>query len=119
MGIRGSKTSRFVFRLFSSFTTVAAFLSLAVELSYGNRLPLSAAVAKYVMPYVMPLAALVFLFLTNINVQLSTNSSKTKKAVNIFALVGILFKRVSGAGGFMAYNFFDVYTLVLTLAVTK
>eukprot|EP00592_Proboscia_alata_P020087 CAMPEP_0194402522 /NCGR_PEP_ID=MMETSP0176-20130528/1231_1 /TAXON_ID=216777 /ORGANISM="Proboscia alata, Strain PI-D3" /LENGTH=288 /DNA_ID=CAMNT_0039199921 /DNA_START=109 /DNA_END=975 /DNA_ORIENTATION=- len=118
-------TSRFVFRVFASFTTIASFLSLAVEISYGTRIPaLLAKLPSFLAPlatlfttYAQPLGALTFLGLTNANVQLPNNSS-VKKSVNLLALTGILVQRWM-KGGFSAYGIVDVATLVLTLFVTK
>jgi hypothetical protein len=79
-----------VFSIFSSFTTLASFLALAVELQYGGRLPLIGAVPAEV-------AALVFLGLTGLVIA-QPKRTIVKKAVNLLALTGILARRVSAVG---------------------
>ena len=69
---------------FSSFTTIASFLALAVELQHGGRLPLFPAEA----------AAAVFLAGVGAVVALP-GRSLVKRFVNALALTGILVKRLS------------------------
>lgn len=87
-----SPIHRPVFQIFSSFTTIASFLALAVELQHGNRLTL-----LYGRPEV---AACVFVAFTAGLVSLP-NRSYAKRTVNLLALTGILGNRLmtSGAGG--------------------
>ena len=69
---------------FSSFTTIASFLALAVELQHGGRLPLFPAEA----------AAAVFLAGVGAVVALP-GRSLVKRGVNALALTGILAKRLA------------------------
>lgn len=79
------------YQLFSSFTTLASFLALAVELQYGGRLPLIGTVSAEV-------AASVFLLLFSGTSLAVPNKSGIKKFVNFGALSGILTKRIAGFG---------------------
>jgi hypothetical protein len=81
---------KLVFSVFSSFTTIASFLALAVEMQYGGRLPLIGAVPAEA-------AALVFVGLTSLVVA-QPNRTVVKKAVNLLALTGILVRRASAVG---------------------
>jgi len=75
-----------VFHVFSSFTTLASFLALAVELQYGGRV-------KFFFGQAEP-AALVFAALTASVVSLRQRST-AKRAVNLLALGGIVWNRVT------------------------
>ena len=85
-----------MFEVFSSFTTIAAFLALAVELQYGGRLTLLAGRAE--------LCSLVFLGLTAAVVSLNKRTP-IKKSINLLALSGILYQRVTGSAGLVSVSF--------------
>ena len=72
-----------IFQLYSSFTTIASFLALTVELQHGGRLPKLPAEA----------AASVFLALYFLIVSMK-NKSRIKKVVQAGAITGIAIKRV-------------------------
>ena len=80
---------KLVFSIFSSFTTLASFLALAVELQYGGRLPLIGTLPAEA-------AALVFVGLTSLVVA-QPKRTLAKKLVNLLALSGILARRVASA----------------------
>jgi len=80
---------KLVFQVFSSFTTIASFLALAVELQYGGRLPLVGTLPAEA-------ASLVFLGLTGFVVSLPQRCL-AKRVVNVLALTGILTNRVVGS----------------------
>jgi len=79
------------YQLFSSFTTLASFLALAVELQHGGRIPLIGTVPAEV-------AALTFLGLFSASSLAVPEKSSIKKIVNFGALSGILSKRIAGIG---------------------
>jgi len=87
---------RLVFDVFSSFTTLASFLALAVELQYGGRVPLFAGRAE--------LCSLVFVSLTSAVVALPRRTT-VKKAVNLLALSGILWNRVAMSNRLLSLSF--------------
>ena len=72
-----------IFQLYSSFTTIASFLALTVELQHGGRLPKLPAEA----------AASVFLALYFLIVSMK-NKSRIKKVVQAGAITGIAVKRI-------------------------
>ena len=74
------------FQLFSSFTTIAAFLALTVELQHGGRLAFFKGKAE--------LSAIIFLSLYYYLVGLG-GQGIVKKSVNVVAIVGILLKRLN------------------------
>jgi len=75
-----------VFQVFSSFTTIASFLALAVELQYGGRVALFLGRAEP--------AALVFAALTAFVVSLRQRCT-AKRLVNLLAVGGIVWNRVA------------------------
>jgi len=77
------------FQLFSSFTTLASFLALTVELQYGGRIPFIGSVPGEI-------AGLVFLGLYSGASLAVKNKSVTKRLVNFGALSGIVYKRIIG-----------------------
>jgi len=77
---------RLAFQVFSAFTTLATFLALAVELQHGGRVPFLLGRAEA--------CAAVFLSLTAAVVTLPTQSLP-KRIVNLFALSGILWRRLA------------------------
>ena len=80
---------KIVFTVFSSFTTLASFLALAVELQYGYRVPIFGTLPAEV-------AACAFVGLTGAVVA-QPKRSLGKKLVNLLALTGILVRRVGSA----------------------
>ena len=78
---------RLVFDVFSSFTTIASFLAIAVELQHGGRIPFFSGNAEG--------AAMAFLALTGGLVSLPRRTTP-KRAINVLALSGILVKRLAG-----------------------
>lgn len=87
---------RLVFDVFSSFTTLASFLALAVELQYGGRVPFFAGRAE--------LCSLIFVGLTSAIVALPRRTL-VKKAVNLLALSGILWNRVTMGNRLVSLSF--------------
>jgi len=87
---------KLVFEVFSSFTTLASFLALAVELLHGGRVPFFGGRGE--------LCALVFLSLTSAVVSLP-NRCLAKKSVNLLALSGILWNRATSGGGLLSVSF--------------
>ena len=78
------------YQLFSSFTTLASILAFTVELQHGGRIPI---IGKFSAEW----AACTFLTLYS-TVSLGVKEkSGVKKFVNVFALSGILVRRVSDA----------------------
>lgn len=77
-----------VFQVFSSFTTIASFLALAVELQFGGRLGFLLGRAE--------IAGCAFVGLTAGVVSLPRRSL-AKRAVNVLALTGVLARRVAVA----------------------
>ena len=75
------------YQLFSSFTTLASFLALTVELQHGGRIPIIGKLPA-------ELAACVFLSLYSAASLGVKEKSSVKKFVNFFALSGILVRRV-------------------------
>ena len=76
--------------MLSSFTTLASFLALAVELQYGGRIPLIRSVSAEV-------SANIFMFLYSVASLAVIQKSGVKRLVNFGALPGIVYKRVVGA----------------------
>jgi len=85
-----------VFDVFSSFTTLASFLALTVELLYGGRVPFFGGKAE--------LCSLVFLGATAGVVSLPKRTL-AKKLINLLALTGILVNRVKGGGSLVSLSF--------------
>ena len=85
-----------VFEVFSSFTTLASFLALAVELQYGGRVALLAGRAEP--------CALIFLGLTAAVVSLAKRTP-IKKAVNLLALSGTSNYRHIASIGHTTYSY--------------
>lgn len=77
-------------QIFSSFTTIATCLAFAIELQHGGRIPLIGSVPAEV-------AGVVFLALYSTFSLAVQKKSGCKRLVNIFALTGILVKRVIDA----------------------
>jgi hypothetical protein len=78
----------FVFQVFSSFTTIAALLALAVELQHGGRIPFFKGKAE--------LCASIFLALYAATVTLfGRHAGIVKRFVNAGAVTGILWKRMA------------------------
>ena len=75
-----------VFQLFSSFTTIASFLALAVELQHGGRVPFLAGRGE--------VAAILFLAMYAFLVRLP-GQGKIKRCVNVGAIAGIVIKKVA------------------------
>ena len=85
-GTAVSPEYRPVFQVFSSFTTIAAFLAVAVELQHGGRVPALLAQAEP--------AACVFVGLFACLLSLPRRCM-AKRAVNVLALSGILVRRLA------------------------
>ena len=81
---------RVVFQVFSSFTTIASCLALAVELQHGGRIPLFAGRQE--------LCGSVFLALVGALVALP-NRSIARRAVTTLALSGVLARRLASGVG--------------------
>lgn len=105
-----------IFQLFSSFTIIASFLALAVELQHGGHL---------VPKLPAEVAASVFLGLYYIIVSMK-KKSKVKKVVQVGAITGIALKRIQqgmtgGAAGvgslFLSVSF--VGTLVVAIKAIR
>lgn len=77
-------------QLFSSFTTIASILAFTIELQYGGRIPIIGTLPA-------ELAACVFLSLYSTISLGVKEKSNVKKCVNLFALTGILVRRISNA----------------------
>jgi len=77
-------------QIFSSFTTIASCLAFAIELQHGGRIPLIGSVPAEV-------AGVVFLSLYSTFSLAVQKKSGCKRLVNVFALTGILVKRVIDA----------------------
>jgi len=77
------------FQLYSSFTTLASFLALTVELQYGGRLP-------FVGTLPAEVAGSAFLLLYSAASLAVKDKSITKRLVNFGALSGIVYKRIVG-----------------------
>ncbi|GFH59170.1 hypothetical protein CTEN210_15646 [Chaetoceros tenuissimus] len=75
------------YQVYSSFTTIASFLAFAVEIQHGGRIPVIGKVGAEV-------AASTFLFLYSMASLAVAKKSNAKKAVNVFALGGIIYKRL-------------------------
>lgn len=100
------------FQIFSSFTTVASFLALTVELLHGGRIPFFGGRQE--------ICALVFLGLYAINADRAANGP-VKRFVNAGAITGILIKRLlegasNSVGGF--FRLFLSPSFLATAAVT-
>ena len=87
--------ARVALQTFSSFTTLASFLALAVEMQHGGRLPLVGGRAE--------LAAAVFVGLTARVVSLPRRSL-VKRIVNVLALSGILVRRLATGGSLLSLS---------------
>jgi hypothetical protein len=87
----------FVFQVFSSFTTIAALLALAVELQHGGRIPFFKGKAE--------LCACIFLSLYAATVTFfGRHAGIVKRFINAGAVTGIFWKRIAvymatGGGG--------------------
>jgi hypothetical protein len=77
-------------QIFSSFTTIATCLAFAIELQHGGRIPFVGTVPAEV-------AGVVFLSLYSTFSLAVQKKSGCKRLVNVFALTGILVKRVMDA----------------------
>mmetsp|Transcript_38318 Transcript_38318/g.89116 ORF Transcript_38318/g.89116 Transcript_38318/m.89116 type:complete len:341 (-) Transcript_38318:284-1306(-) len=95
-----------MFGIYSSFTTIASFLALTVELQHGGRIPLLYGLQE--------VNALIFLALFVVNANRPKNSI-VKKIVNAGAVSGILLKRIF-SGGFL--NLFFSASFLGTLVTT-
>jgi hypothetical protein len=87
------------FEVYSSFTTLAAFLAVAIELQHGGRIPWIGNVSGEI-------SALTFLFLYSASSLAVMKKSLAKKMVNVVALGGILYQRwitQVGRGGIQAF----------------
>jgi len=71
------------FQVYSSFTTLATFLAVSLELQYGGRLPKVSG----------EISALTFLFLYSASSLAVMKKSVAKRIVNVVALGGILYRR--------------------------
>jgi len=74
-----------VYQLYSSFTTIASLLALAVELQYGGRVPFFGGRGELVSAVILALYA----FLVR-----CPGQSLIKRYVNAIAMGGIIFKRI-------------------------
>ena len=74
-----------VYQLYSSFTTIASLLALAVELQYGGRVPFFSGRGELVSAVVLSLYAFIVRF---------PGQSIIKRYVNAIAMGGIVFKRI-------------------------
>lgn len=86
---KDSKTTKWanvVFQLFSSFTTIASFLALAVELQHGGRVPFLKDRGEVV--------AALFLAMYGFLIRLP-GQGEVKRVVNAGAIAGIVFKRLA------------------------
>ena len=78
----------FVFQVFSSFTALASLVAFAVELQHGGRIPFTKGRAE--------VTAILFL-LGFVDVAYAPNNGIVKRAISLFAIGGILWKRVVDA----------------------
>jgi hypothetical protein len=95
----------FIFQVYSSFTTLASLLAFAVELLYGGRIPFFAGKGE--------LVAWIYLILF-FDVGYATNNSFVKRAVCLFAISGILWKRIAAG----ALGWINLPSLLATAAMT-
>lgn len=84
--------NKWVYQVFSSFTTIASILAFTVELQYGGRIPIIGKLGP-------EFAAIAFLGLYStaslgVTAQNNEKKSRAKRLVNFGALTGILYRRV-------------------------
>jgi len=89
-----------MFQIYSSFTTIASFLALTVELQHGGRIPFFGGMQE--------LNALIFLSLYAVNASRSKNGF-VKKVVNAGAISGILLRRLLGNSGSGIVGFLQLF----------
>ena len=100
----------FIFQLYSSFTSFATLLALAVELQHGGRIGFLAGRGEVVALLVLGAV---------LDVGYRTGNGIVKRAVSLFFAGGVLFKRIADlVSGAASFSVFNTLSLFLTSAVT-
>ena len=100
----------FIFQLYSSFTSFATLLALAVELQHGGRVPFLAGKGEVIALLVLGAV---------LDVGYRTGNGIVKRAVSLFFAAGVLWKRVADLiTGSATFSVFNTLSLVATSAVT-